>query len=236
MANPQKEHGYTPIANKIMEHLARTRIPGEARQVLDFIHRKTYGYGKKVDHIALSQFVLGTGLKKPTVIRGRNMLISMNLIFVIKKDNEEIATYRFNKDFDTWKPLPKKITLSKMITPVIKKDNLALSLLRPTIVDNTIVDITKDNIPQSQALLSHFSKNTQDKINIYIERNRLKNKSKAISSGRKLTLITELWNSRDRCKDDNIFNYALDMAINYDAPNIGYINAIIKNKKTPRPR
>ena len=57
MANPQKENGYTAIANEIMEALCRHRIPGEDRQVLDVIFRKTYGFNKIEDYISLSQFV-----------------------------------------------------------------------------------------------------------------------------------------------------------------------------------
>lgn len=40
MAEPQKENGYTPIANEIMDALCRIRIPGEERQVLDCISGK----------------------------------------------------------------------------------------------------------------------------------------------------------------------------------------------------
>ena len=49
MVSPQWENGYTKIANEILESLARIRINGEARQVLDVIIRKTYGYGKKTE-------------------------------------------------------------------------------------------------------------------------------------------------------------------------------------------
>jgi len=65
MAEPQKENGYTPIANEIMEALCRIRIPGEERQVLDCILRKTYGWNKCEDAISLTQFMEMTGLKNP---------------------------------------------------------------------------------------------------------------------------------------------------------------------------
>jgi phage replication O-like protein O len=121
MASPQVENGYTRIANEIMEALARIRIPGEARQVLDVIVRQTYGFNKKVDTISLGQFCLKTGMKKPNCVRAINKALSMNL--VIKKDNGSIPLYSINKNFDAWKPLSKKIMLSKKITSVIKKDN-----------------------------------------------------------------------------------------------------------------
>lgn len=107
MANPQKEHGYTPISNEIMEAIARIRIPGEARQVLDVIIRKTYGWRKPADKISLSQYALATGLRRQNVLRAVSKLSTLNLI-VIKKDSTKGNLYRLNKDFDTWRPLSKK--------------------------------------------------------------------------------------------------------------------------------
>ncbi len=111
MANPQLENGYTQIADELVEAWARTRIPGEARQVYDVILRKTYGFNKKADCISLSQFSLATGLKKPHVCRALNVLRSMNLI--AEKDNDIANMRRINKDFDSWKPLPRKITVAE---------------------------------------------------------------------------------------------------------------------------
>ena len=107
--SPQVEDGHTDIANEIMDALSKTRIPGEARQILDFIIRKTYGWHKKRDRISLSQFVSGTNLKKTTVCRGINKLKEMNLI-VTQKDNDLGIYYCFNKHYRAWKSLPKKIT------------------------------------------------------------------------------------------------------------------------------
>lgn len=106
MANPQKENGHIQISTELWEALTRIRINGEARQVLDFIIRKTYGFNKKEDAISLSQFCLGTGLHKSAVCKGVLKLNSMNLI--TQKVTSVASSYQFNKDFDTWKPLPKK--------------------------------------------------------------------------------------------------------------------------------
>lgn len=111
MANPQLENGYVRIATEVFEALARIRIPGEARQVLDLLFRKTYGFKKKEDAISLSQFVAGTGLKKNSVCRAIKHLEDLNLVH--KKENAIANIYRFNKDFDSWKPLPKKRTFTK---------------------------------------------------------------------------------------------------------------------------
>lgn len=106
MANPQLEDGYFKISNEYWDARIKIRIPGEASQVLDFIIRKTWGWGKKEDYISLSQFVSATGISRNNVIRAREILISMNLI-VVSKNNGGLTKYKVNKYFNTWKPIPK---------------------------------------------------------------------------------------------------------------------------------
>ena len=152
MANPQIEDGHIDIANDIAEQFCRYRISGEEWLVLWVIIRKTYGWKKKEDRIALSQFAIMTGLKRQTVLRAINKLSSKKIIAVIKKDDSQINLYRFNKDFDQWKPLSKKITVSsKKITTVIKKDNQVSSFLSHT---NTI--LTKDTLTKEKEYSSSF--------------------------------------------------------------------------------
>jgi len=153
MANPQPDK-YTKFSNELLEALARIRISGEARQVLDVIFRKTYGFHKKEDQISLSQFALSTGLVRPLVVRGVSKLITLNII-IIKKDNTFGNIYRINKDFDTWKPLSKKIRgVSKKIISVIKKDNLLLSKKIHT------KDSIKDTIQKKEKLPTHLQTNS----------------------------------------------------------------------------
>lgn len=121
MANPQKENGYTPIANDIMDALCKIRISGEEWQCLGVILRKTYGWNKILDEISLSQFTRATGIKKQNICRALNRLLSKKIISIIKKDNG-ITEYSLQKDYEKWEPLSKKITLSKKIKPIIKKD------------------------------------------------------------------------------------------------------------------
>ncbi|SRR6266481_1119368 len=107
MASPQKENGFTPVANEIVEALARTRINGEAMQVLWVILRKTYGYQKKEDAIALSQFVEFTGLKRQTVYKAIHKLLMLGI--VTQKGSTIANKYCFIKNYALWKPLPKKV-------------------------------------------------------------------------------------------------------------------------------
>ena len=108
MIDPQKEHGYTAIANEIMDALVAYRLPGEQMQCLLFILRKTYGYNKKADQISISQFQVATGLKKPSVSRALNGLLKKRIIK--KKASKRAATYWFNKHYDQWEGQVKRQT------------------------------------------------------------------------------------------------------------------------------
>lgn len=144
MTGIQIENGHVDIANPIMEAFARTRIPGQARQVLDFIIRKTYGWKKKTDFISLSQFCAGTGIKKQHVIRAIHVLEEMNVI-VAKNGNGIAKEYGLNKHFETWVPYPKKVTLPKLVTTVPQKGNASYPKKVPTKDTTTKDTITKDN-------------------------------------------------------------------------------------------
>lgn len=119
MASPQKENGYTPIANEIVEALARTRINGEAMQVLWVIIRKTYGFNKKEDAIALSQFVEITGLRRQTVYKAIHKLIALGV--VTKKGSAIANKYCFVKNYALWQPEPKKVRGTKLGSVGTKK-------------------------------------------------------------------------------------------------------------------
>lgn len=122
MANPQKENGYTVIANEILDHLCKFPIKTEARRVFDFILRKTWGYNKKSDHIPLSQFVEGTGLKKPNVCRALKEALST--VIILKDENG----YRINKDYIQWVDS----SVINRDNKIINRDNLPLSLVIPS--------------------------------------------------------------------------------------------------------
>ncbi|MEE9356454.1 MAG: replication protein [Methylococcaceae bacterium] len=142
MVNPQVEDGHIRIANEVWNALTKIRVPGEAMQVFFYIVRKTWGWGKKKDDIALSQFVLATGLKKPSVIRARNKLVKMNLITVYQKVNSTTATYSINKDFDRWKPLTKKQIVYQKVNKHLPKGKKSFTKKLPTITKKDT--LTKD--------------------------------------------------------------------------------------------
>lgn len=96
MASPQKENGYTAIANEIMESISKVRLLGSEFQIIFWIIRQTYGFHKKEDVISLTQFEKHTGLSRPTVVKSLKNLLANNII--TKKDNK----IKFNKDWEMW--------------------------------------------------------------------------------------------------------------------------------------
>lgn len=160
MAEPQKENGYTPIANEIMDALCRIRIPGEERQILDCIFRKTYGWNKCEDAISLTQFMEMTGLKKPHIVHSINGLLLKKVILIAEKGNGFVKVYKFNKNYDQWNPLPKKVTLPKKVIGVAEKGNNPLPK-KGTTKETTKDTITKDNyILSSKEIISYLNKKT----------------------------------------------------------------------------
>jgi len=127
MANPQKENGFTPISNEVLEALCLFRIPGEVRQVVDVVIRKTYGFNKKFDYISHSQIIERTGLKKQN--EGRALKKAIEHKLVIRNDDK----LGFNKHYDQWIPFVQVIKsddgkkVIKKATPVIRNDDKSSS-------------------------------------------------------------------------------------------------------------
>lgn len=118
---------FTPSPNKFLDRLCKTRISGEEHQLLDVIIRKTWGYNKDEDRIALSQFEEATGgMKKPSVVRGLKKLEDKGIIIVSKLANKKGNLYRPNKNINKWKVISKKANVSNIA-------NKSLAKVLPTI-------------------------------------------------------------------------------------------------------
>lgn len=150
MANPQKENGFTAISNEIMEALAKMRIPGEARQMLDVIIRKTYGYGKKEDQIATSQFMQFTGLPNFSIHRARARLLLAKIITVSKKANSQVLTYSFVKDYDKWVTIRKNVQCAKKCSTIRKNATHYKQKSAQTVTNNAIHNIKKETITKER--------------------------------------------------------------------------------------
>ena len=126
MANPQKEDGYTPIANEIVEALWKMNLSAYEGRVLWYLFRKTYGWQKKTDRIALSQFSKDIGLDRRLIFRAIRGLSSKQMI-VIYKDDKNSVTYGFQKNYEKWKVSSNKMTVISTDDRVSSKEIHKLS-------------------------------------------------------------------------------------------------------------
>ena len=110
MASPQKENGFTPVANEILEALARVKLSPYEWRALMFLFRKTYGHQKKADAIPLSQFSKGMRLDRRLVHRAIKSLESKSLL-VIGRDDRGAVSYQFQKDYMKWRVSSRKMTV-----------------------------------------------------------------------------------------------------------------------------
>jgi phage replication O-like protein O len=108
--SPQLEDGYVQIAREIGEALCRVNLSPYESRVLWFIFLKTYGFKKKMDWIALSQFAKSLRLDRRLVHRALRSLSSKKMT-VIGRDDKNRPTYGFQKDYSQWKVSSKKMTV-----------------------------------------------------------------------------------------------------------------------------
>jgi len=120
-----------PIANELVEALARVRIPGESGQVLWALLRLTYGWQKKEERIFLNRLVEMTGLCKPVVCRSLAKLLTIGII--TKKCVGRDRIFGLQKDYERWKGLTVSKSanepLANLLTTVSKSANEPLANL-----------------------------------------------------------------------------------------------------------
>lgn len=103
MANPQLEEGFTRIANSILDALARTKLNGSQRRIIDVIIRNTYGYRKKIAMLSDSYISKITGMHPKQINREINSLVAMGIVVVESKgDYNSPRRIGLNKYFDNW--------------------------------------------------------------------------------------------------------------------------------------
>jgi phage replication O-like protein O len=96
MANPQKEHGYTAIANELMEAFMRLNLSRHGWRILFCIIRYSYGWNKKTAQLTCSQIARLTGIDVRLIPRTLKNLQRKNI--VVRDRN----AFRLQKDYHGW--------------------------------------------------------------------------------------------------------------------------------------
>ena len=94
--NPQKENGYTAIANEIMEALAKINLSAYEGRLVMAVLRKTYGWNKKMDYISISKLEEIMCLDRRNLSRTKRKLIARKILIL---DKNKIG---FNKYYNQW--------------------------------------------------------------------------------------------------------------------------------------
>jgi phage replication O-like protein O len=120
VANPQKEDGYTAIANEIMSKLARVYIPNGPMRIILQVLRETWGYNRKWVQISHSELAKRTAMHRQHATRYLDQLFEHNVlrsahaqvanddVKVVTKD-KRVKPIGFVKDHDSWKPFVRRI-------------------------------------------------------------------------------------------------------------------------------
>lgn len=121
MTVPQLEDGFLKLANEIVDALMRTNLSAYESRFLWCLFRKTYGWQKKEDWIAVSQIREMTGMHKAHISRTKSILLQRQIV------TERGNKLSFNKNYMQWRELPKGATshhplksLPKGVSPVTK--------------------------------------------------------------------------------------------------------------------
>ncbi len=103
MSGPQKENGFTPIANEILDVVARLPINATQFRILMVVWRYTYGFNRKQHELSQNFIAEATGLHKKQIQRELNNLIKINVINIEKEATfSSPRILKFNKYHDSW--------------------------------------------------------------------------------------------------------------------------------------
>ena len=116
MASPQKENGYTAIANEILDAVALLKINGTQFRILLVVWRYTYGFQRKSHSLSESYISKATGIHIKQVGRELQGLIKRNIITEISQPTfSQARTIAFNKNHFNWEST-KQLTGSGIAT------------------------------------------------------------------------------------------------------------------------
>lgn len=104
MSSPQLEHGYTRIANKLLEHLAKELTSsGTQLAIMLLVMRYSYGYERKSAGFTIVEIADYLATHRLVVRRATQELEAKNMLIIEEKKGHHRRQYRVQKEFDQWK-------------------------------------------------------------------------------------------------------------------------------------
>lgn len=119
--------GFTKVPNELLESWAKSKKMSEKTRVIFAILRKTNGWNKSSDWIALSQFEELTGMKKSNICRTLKKLIKAEIIIHLDNGHYQLRQSELSKWIPTKEPVTKEtFTKEKKYKKDFKKENLEI--------------------------------------------------------------------------------------------------------------
>lgn len=101
MADVQPEHGFTKIADEILEQMARIKLSPTQYRILFIVWRYTYGFNRKEHDLTLGFLSKATGCDKRQLQRELKGLEDRRIVFQ-RVTNGVGRKIKFNKNHDEW--------------------------------------------------------------------------------------------------------------------------------------
>lgn len=103
VASPQKENGFTSIANELLEVIYRSPFTLNELRILLFIIRETYGYQRIQKDLSIRYIDNGTGIGHRNIHYVLKDLEKMKVIIISDSPNhKQRKSITFNKNYDEW--------------------------------------------------------------------------------------------------------------------------------------
>lgn len=103
MATPQKENGFTPVANELLDEICRYKFNASQLRIILKVWRLTYGYSRKEHDFSVTFLHETTGLSEVTVKKELKSLIEAKVLKVTKEATYNAARkLSFNKNYEEW--------------------------------------------------------------------------------------------------------------------------------------
>ena len=103
MASPQIEHGYTRIANELLEAIYNTKFNGTQFKIILCIIRYTYGFKRKSHDLSIGFISKATGVSRRYVSAELSKLIENKVVSVLQPHTDTTSrVLAINKDYSQW--------------------------------------------------------------------------------------------------------------------------------------
>ncbi|WP_313430869.1 replication protein [Siminovitchia terrae] len=171
MANVQLEHGFTKIANELLDAIQSFQFTQNQFKLLLALWRNTYGWNRKECDFSLNKLVSQTGLQKKRVIETLRSLEESNIIIEVKAPvGSSGKIVRFNKNYDSWtikKYKSMELSSGHGDTPRVGHDDTPINTkeILNTKTLNTAADVAGEN-----GLLTEEISSQESESEIYIRK------------------------------------------------------------------